>query len=178
MSNQSHEHSRIFVGNIKYNVTEEDLCELFAKFGKIVSCVIPRRQGGTSSGLGIIDFSQNSEADAAHDELNQKEIFGRKCFISFGDDPENNKPRHQQDRRKSYDDRYRYDERDYRRRSPRYEYSDEEDYYGRRYRESRYYYERERRRDFDRRDRRDDERKYRRDDRDSHSRRSFSKNDY
>lgn len=179
MHPQSHAHSRIFVGNLKYDVREEELRDLFAQFGKIESCVIPRRKNGSSSGLGIIDFSQDSEADAAHKEFDKREIFGRQCYISFGDDPENNKQRPPPERRRPYYDRYQYDDPGYRRRSPRYEHSDEDDYYGgRRYRDSRYYYERDRR-DFDRRDRREDERRFRRDPRESsHSRRSYSYNEY
>ena len=62
---------KIHVGNLAYNVTDEDLLGLFASFGDVASAnVIKERSSGQSKGFGFVEMLNNSEADKAMKALN------------------------------------------------------------------------------------------------------------
>jgi RNA recognition motif-containing protein len=62
---------KIHVGNLAYNVTDDDLKELFAAFGEVASAnIIKERSSGQSKGFGFVDMPNNSEADKAMKGLN------------------------------------------------------------------------------------------------------------
>jgi len=57
----------MYIGNLAYNVTEEDLTEAFSEFGTIESVsIIKDRFSGQSKGFGFVDMPDNSEADKGH----------------------------------------------------------------------------------------------------------------
>jgi len=59
------------VGNLAYNVTEDDLKTLFSSFGEVSSVnIIKERSSGQSKGFGFVDMPNNSEADKAMKGLN------------------------------------------------------------------------------------------------------------
>ena len=59
------------VGNLAYNVTEDDLRTLFSSFGEVSSVnVIKEKFSGQSKGFGFVDMPNNSEADKAMKGLN------------------------------------------------------------------------------------------------------------
>ena len=61
----------IYVGNLAYNVTEDDLRTLFSGFGEVsVVKVITERPSGQSKGFGFVEMPNNSEADHAMKGLN------------------------------------------------------------------------------------------------------------
>jgi len=61
----------IYVGNLAYNVTEEDLMSLFSGFGEVSEVkVIKDRPSGQSKGFGFVEMLNNSEADKAMKALN------------------------------------------------------------------------------------------------------------
>lgn len=61
----------IYVGNLAYNVTEEDLRNLFVEFGEVASAkLIMDRFSGRSKGFGFVEMPNNSEADKAIKALN------------------------------------------------------------------------------------------------------------
>lgn len=62
---------KIHVGNLAYNVTEEDLRAVFAGYGEVSSVnVIKDRSSGQSKGFGFVEMPDNSEADKAMKGLN------------------------------------------------------------------------------------------------------------
>lgn len=74
---------RLYVGNLSYTVTSEDLQALFAQFGHIVSAeVIEDRHSGRSKGFGFVEFEDASQADAAL-AINGQEYKGRKLHVSL-----------------------------------------------------------------------------------------------
>ena len=62
---------KIHVGNLAYNVTEDDLRGIFSTFGEVSSVnVIKERSSGQSKGFGFVEMLNNSEADKAMKALN------------------------------------------------------------------------------------------------------------
>jgi RNA recognition motif-containing protein len=62
---------KIHVGNLAYNVTEDDLRTLFSGFGEVSEVnVIKERSSGQSKGFGFVEMLNNSEADKAMKALN------------------------------------------------------------------------------------------------------------
>ena len=73
----------IYVGNLDYDVTEEDLREAFGQFGEIANAsVIKDRMSGRSKGFGFIEMPDNSEADKAIKALNGSELKGRNIKVN------------------------------------------------------------------------------------------------
>jgi len=73
----------MYIGNLAYNVTEEDLKGAFAEFGTIESVnIVKDRFSGQSKGFGFVDMPDNSEADRAIKALNGIQIKGRSIKIS------------------------------------------------------------------------------------------------
>lgn len=73
----------IYVGNLAYEVTDEDLQEAFGAYGQVASArVITDRFSGRSRGFGFVEMSDNSEAEAAIAALNGKEIKGRAITVN------------------------------------------------------------------------------------------------
>jgi RNA recognition motif-containing protein len=64
--------SKLYVGNLTYSVTEEQLRELFSNYGKVKEVrIIPNKD------FGFVELSSPSEADAARTALNGSEFQGR-----------------------------------------------------------------------------------------------------
>ncbi|MHC1729598.1 MAG: RNA recognition motif domain-containing protein [Syntrophobacteraceae bacterium] len=61
----------IYVGNLAYNVTEDDLKAAFSAFGEVSSVnIVTERPSGQSKGFGFVEMPNNSEADKAMKALN------------------------------------------------------------------------------------------------------------
>ena len=74
---------RIYVGNLAYSVTDEDLREAFGEYGDLASAeVIKDKFSGQSKGFGFVDMPNNSEADTAIKELNESMFKGRKLTVN------------------------------------------------------------------------------------------------
>lgn len=72
--------SKLYVGNLPFNATEEEVKELFSTTGEVTSVkIITDRDTGRSRGFCFVEM-QN--ADAAITELNGKELNGRKITVS------------------------------------------------------------------------------------------------
>ena len=72
----------IYVGNLSYDLTEDELREAFEKYGKVNSArIITNRYNGKSKGFGFIHMPNRAEVDAAIAALSDKELKGRalKC---------------------------------------------------------------------------------------------------
>ena len=73
----------IYVGNLSYEVTDEDLREAFAAFGEVSSArVIRDRDSGRSRGFGFVEMPTQAEAQAAIQGLNGKDLKGRDLNIN------------------------------------------------------------------------------------------------
>ena len=73
----------IYVGNLSYEVTEEDLNVAFTDFGQVDSVkIITDKFSGRSKGFGFVEMSNNSEAQSAIDALNEKEFKGRTLKVN------------------------------------------------------------------------------------------------
>ncbi len=73
----------IYVGNLSYEVTEENLRTAFEAFGEVSSAkIITDRATGASRGFGFVEMPNNSEADAAIKALNGEELNGNRLKIS------------------------------------------------------------------------------------------------
>jgi RNA recognition motif-containing protein len=74
---------RIYVGNLPYSVTDDDLRDTFAEFGELASAeVVKDRFSGQSKGFGFVEMPNNSEADQAIKALNDQPLKGRKLTVN------------------------------------------------------------------------------------------------
>lgn len=72
----------IYVGQLPYSVTEDDLKAMFAEFGQLESVrIISDRMTGRSKGFGFVEMPSNSEADQAMKSLNGKMVDGRNIKV-------------------------------------------------------------------------------------------------
>ena len=75
--------TKLFVGNIDYSVTENDLQDHFSKAGTVLSVnIIMDRMTGKSRGFGFVEMSSQEEANKAVEELNSSELGGRKLTVN------------------------------------------------------------------------------------------------
>jgi len=73
----------IYVGNLAWEVTDEDLRQSFAEFGEVTSArVIMDTYTNKSKGFGFVEMATKSEADAAIRALNSKELKGRALKVN------------------------------------------------------------------------------------------------
>ncbi len=73
----------IYVGNMAYGVTENDLREAFSAYGTVTSAsLIMDKFSGRSKGFGFVEMANNAEADAAIKALNGKELQGRNLTVN------------------------------------------------------------------------------------------------
>ena len=87
----------IYVGNLAYNVTDDELRDAFAAFGEVSrASVIMDRDTGRSKGFGFVEMPDNSQAEAAINGLNEKDLSGRPIRVNEA------KPREDRPRRPRY----------------------------------------------------------------------------
>ena len=73
----------IFVGNLSRDVTDDDLRELFGTYGQVKSAKVIRDIfSQESKGFGFVEMTGLSEAQKAIDELNTKEVKGKKLTVN------------------------------------------------------------------------------------------------
>ncbi len=83
----------IFVGNLAFKVSEEELKALFAQFGEVKSAkVIKDKFTGESRGFGFIEMASASEAEQAISNLNGMDLEGRKLRVNEAN-PREERPR-------------------------------------------------------------------------------------
>ena len=74
---------KIYAGNLSYNVSDEDLRAAFAQFGTVDSAdVIVDRATGRSKGFGFVEMGDATEAKAAIEGLNGKDLDGRSLNVN------------------------------------------------------------------------------------------------
>src|SRR5689334_20820675 len=75
--------TRLFVGNLTYNSTENDLQDYFSQAGTVVSVdIMQDRATGRSRGFAFIEMSSQAEADKAVEMFHQKDFQGRTLTVN------------------------------------------------------------------------------------------------
>jgi RNA recognition motif-containing protein len=102
----------LYVGNLSYDVTEENLRQAFEAFGQVESATIVKdKYSGQPRGFGFVEMPNRNEAQVAIENLNGKELLGRQLNVSEAR-PRSDRggPGHQGDRkgRSGYGSRNRY----------------------------------------------------------------------
>tara|TARA_B100000519_G_scaffold137041_1_gene118562 strand:+ start:2280 stop:2534 length:255 start_codon:yes stop_codon:yes gene_type:complete len=73
----------IYVGNISYNTSEDDLKEHFGRYGEVVDVrIITDRDSGRSKGFGFVEMSDDDQAKEAIEALDSKDFMGRDIRVN------------------------------------------------------------------------------------------------
>tara|TARA_B100001765_G_scaffold21133_1_gene12096 strand:- start:124 stop:369 length:246 start_codon:yes stop_codon:yes gene_type:complete len=73
----------VYVGNLSYDLSEEDLKTAFGEYGEVTSAkIISDRYSGRSKGFGFIEMTSDDEAKAAIEGLSGKELAGRAIVVN------------------------------------------------------------------------------------------------
>jgi RNA recognition motif-containing protein len=73
----------IYVGNLPFNLGEEDLKEIFEEYGEVTTTkIVSDKFSGRSKGFGFVEMSNDAEATNAIKELNNAEISGRNIKVN------------------------------------------------------------------------------------------------
>ncbi len=76
--------SKLYVGNLSYNVTEEQLRELFSQAGTIKEiALIMDRDTNRPKGFGFVEMTTQVEAQKAIELFNEHELDGRRMTVNF-----------------------------------------------------------------------------------------------
>lgn len=74
---------KLYVGNLSFNTSNQDLEELFSQNGTVESAnIITDRETGRSRGFGFVEMSSTEEGNAAITEFNGKEFDGRSLTVN------------------------------------------------------------------------------------------------
>lgn len=73
----------IFVGNLSYQLHEDELEQLFTQYGEVASAkIISDKFTGRSKGFGFVEMPNDEEASKAISELNNKDVQGRPLKVN------------------------------------------------------------------------------------------------
>lgn len=76
--------TKVYVGNLSYDTTEEDLRELFSQAGTVIStAIIKDRDSGQSKGFAFIEMSNQAEAEKAIQLFNGKALSDRELKVNL-----------------------------------------------------------------------------------------------
>lgn len=74
---------KLYVGNISFNTTNQDLNDLFGEVGTVTSAnIIEDRETGRSRGFGFVEMATKEEGDNAIAQLNGREVDGRELKVN------------------------------------------------------------------------------------------------
>ena len=86
----------IYVGNLAWTLSNEDLKELFTEFGEVTSAriITDKFKNNRSKGFGFVEMPDDAAANAAINALNETEVAGRKIVVNQKkDNPEGGRRR-------------------------------------------------------------------------------------
>ncbi|TDH18321.1 RNA-binding protein [Segetibacter sp. 3557_3] len=74
----------IYVGNLSWTMTEQDLADLFTPFGEVISSkiVTDKFNGNRSKGFGFVEMADDEAGRSAISQLNESDIMGRKIVVN------------------------------------------------------------------------------------------------
>ncbi len=73
----------IYVGNLSWNMTDEDLNNLFTPYGSVTSAkILKDKMNGRSKGFGFVEMESEDDAKSAISGLNETEVMGRKLIVN------------------------------------------------------------------------------------------------
>ncbi|MFM7406570.1 MAG: RNA recognition motif domain-containing protein [Cuspidothrix sp.] len=82
----------IYVGNLSYQATEDDLKAVFAEYGKVKRVVLPTdRETGRMRGFAFVEMAEDAHEDAAISELDGAEWMGRMLKVNKAKPREDNR---------------------------------------------------------------------------------------
>lgn len=82
---------KLYIGNLPYSATEDQLREMFSQFGEIVDLkLITDKMSGRSRGIAFVEFSKEEDANKAIESTNSTELDGRSIVVNVARPP---KPR-------------------------------------------------------------------------------------
>jgi cold-inducible RNA-binding protein len=74
---------KLYVGNLAFDTSSEDLAQLFAQAGTVESAsVVENRDTGRSRGFGFVEMASKEEGQAAIEQFNGKEVQGRSLTVN------------------------------------------------------------------------------------------------
>ena len=74
---------KLYVGNLPYTVTDEQLSEIFSEYGDVESAsLIVDKFSNQSKGFGFVEMPSNASADAAIKALNESQMGGRRIKVN------------------------------------------------------------------------------------------------
>ena len=74
---------KLYVGNLSFNTSNQDLNDIFAEIGPVQSSnIIEDRETGRSRGFGFVEMTNQADGERAIAELNGKEIDGRELKVN------------------------------------------------------------------------------------------------
>jgi RNA recognition motif-containing protein len=84
----------IYVGNLPYGISENELQNAFAKFGSVTSVkIIMDKATGRSKGFAFVEMANNSEGNQAIKSLNETDLNGRNIKVNEARPREESAPR-------------------------------------------------------------------------------------
>ena len=76
--------TNIYVGNLPWQATAEDLTQLFEQYGQVAKAqIITDRETGRSRGFGFVEMATDAEAQAAIEGLNETDYSGRPLTVNI-----------------------------------------------------------------------------------------------
>jgi RNA recognition motif-containing protein len=82
----------IYVGNLSYEVTQEDLTSVFAEYGSVKRVQLPTdRETGRMRGFGFVEMGSDAEEEKAIEELDGAEWMGRNLKVNKAKPREDNR---------------------------------------------------------------------------------------
>lgn len=76
--------NKLFVGNLSFGTSEEELTELFTQVGSVVSTHIPKDKfSGKQRGFGFVEMENQSQAESAIKQFDGKTVQGRQISVSI-----------------------------------------------------------------------------------------------
>ena len=93
----------IYVGNLNYDLSEEELNEIFSEYGEVTSVkIVKDRETGRAKGFGFVEMANEAEGEKAVEELDGAEVGGRNMKVNKA------RPRPERPQRRSFDRDRRY----------------------------------------------------------------------
>ncbi len=75
--------TKLYVGNLPFSLTEEQLEKMFGEKGKVVSVAMPTdRETGRKRGFAFVEMESKDDADAAIQHFNGQTVDGRKIVVN------------------------------------------------------------------------------------------------